>query len=1289
MKGTWQNDSIENIEKMAKKYLDNPAWVQVGYNPERQSSFYLRENETINGQEFEKGTPLSSADEVIQVGAFVLAKNVTTKATPSLTIGDVTLKYSKKQGIDEKTKTEGKRVGNAKKGDVKGSGRVDQSIKASKAFHGAPATFDKFRTSKIGGVNVYGWGLYFTNDKGLAEVYASQVPEGWAKKDTKKRVYEVSLAPKEVDYMDWELPLRKQSKVVKKGINEILKTLSPESPLKRWFRLNMGKMTGKDFYQWITYTFKAKNKKDFMEGAAVGKVYEKKASLYLLSKGIRGNRTTTTRSDNRPTVVNKVIFSEGDIKIDAMYSKRLMTAKKLETEWKTKIKGGEVAPPDLDQLDQSIKASKRLDTPFDKELQKAEGKAEVAPPEKKEISQKDKVTISKEARDIMNSKPTKADLTYESISNPDGNIKTSKILASRAANFALNTVKSGDKEPLRYRIAKKLTQGITPQGKLPERLKFLALRRLTKGKIQAIEEGTKTLYKVLRNTKQSSVIYDFFTTRDADPKKITNPAERKAAVDAKKTIDGIGQDLVNSGLLDAGAVAELKGMYLPNVYLKYLIPDKNSFVRVRKGGGVNVDQNYLKKRLTEEQLPKPIADLILGKIKDPAYLASKGISIPAKDMAILDFLQQIAGNEKWVSKDSMVKFDTLKEIKNAGLPLDQQKELGLIDTSGVNVSAHWLKNEAERIWNMTKYMNLDDTSRGIIEKVVKRMEDVAAPQLDKNYDSNVYTMVPKTKKYGMLAGMALRKEIAEDIFGNMDMTTGPISVAEKIIGDGGYLGDFNRFWKWSKVSANPPSWVRNFTSNMILMNMGGVSFLSMPKLIVESLGEMKNKGGINLLARDLGLTAGNFSNVELARIEREFKDLQVRLSKDGKGGPLKVFGMIKGAFNKVQDVTSDTYGGIDTLGKVMMLKDALKKSKLKVKKLEDYTPKERQQLDDIAYNAEKWLFDYSNVLPSVKYLRNVPFGAPFASFTSFVAPLMLETAITKPWKFLPYYALGYAMKEMFKDEFELDEEQYEGFKVSMSEYLREKAYNSIFPRAVVPFPFLDENKRIQFMDVSYLYPWGMFSEVAGELGQGKVGDAIKTAGLLGSPGLTIASAIMTGIDPFSRREIVDETGTPSEKAADLLWYAFNLSAPPMLHGLGQGPGQGFGAVKRLVDAHTGQLSKDGEAKFTKGQAWGRMFGMNVTPIAVPEGRTKHLKYEYSKLKKLEYTAKREIKNMIVMQASKKDIQEVIKEYAEKIGEAKKEFIEKIRISAPPMNLLRNRETFLKKQRQKALTYNSS
>jgi len=239
--------------------------------------------------------------------------------------------------------------------------RQDQEFKYSKEFHGAPTTFDKFSMDKIGtkGVQVYGWGLYFTNDKAIAEMYASQVPEGWAKKDTKKRVYEVTLAPKEEEYLNLDKPLRKQSKVVKKGINEVLKALSPDSPLKRWFRLNTSKMTGEQLYRWMALTFRQDIKAKRIDEQ--GRMSEKKASLYLLSKGIRGNKITTIRSKYRPTVVDKVIFSEGDIKIDAMYSKRLMTAKKLEHEWKTKLKG-KVAPPDVrpqhvideEQVDEAI-----------------------------------------------------------------------------------------------------------------------------------------------------------------------------------------------------------------------------------------------------------------------------------------------------------------------------------------------------------------------------------------------------------------------------------------------------------------------------------------------------------------------------------------------------------------------------------------------------------------------------------------------------------------------------------------------------------------------------------------------------------------------------------------------------------------------------------------------------------------------------------------------------------------------------------------------------------------------
>ena len=95
-----------------------------------------------------------------------------------------------------------------------------------------------------------------------------------------------------------------------------------------------------------------------------------------------------------------------------------------------------------------------------------------------------------------------------------------------------------------------------------------------------------------------------------------------------------------------------------------------------------------------------------------------------------------------------------------------------------------------------------------------------------------------------------------------------------------------------------------------------------------------------------------------------------------------------------------------------------------------------------------------------------------------------------------------------------------------------------------------------------------------------------------------------------------------------------------------------------------------------------MFGQNVTPIAVPEGRNKQLRYEYSQLKKLERLAKRDLKNSIIMQESEKEIKEKLNAYRDKIIKARNELQKKINISTPPMSLLRQREDALKKMRQR-------
>lgn len=65
MRGSWVNESPESVHERAKKLLNDPQWVQVGMNPYRHSGFYDKKT----------GEPLVSAEELIQVGALVLAKN--------------------------------------------------------------------------------------------------------------------------------------------------------------------------------------------------------------------------------------------------------------------------------------------------------------------------------------------------------------------------------------------------------------------------------------------------------------------------------------------------------------------------------------------------------------------------------------------------------------------------------------------------------------------------------------------------------------------------------------------------------------------------------------------------------------------------------------------------------------------------------------------------------------------------------------------------------------------------------------------------------------------------------------------------------------------------------------------------------------------------------------------------------------------------------------------------------------------------------------------------------------
>ena len=78
IRGKYKKVSPEETKRLADQFDKDPAWTQVGMDPERRNYFYNRED----------GSPdfmreVLGADEVIQVGPVVLAKNVKYGPTPS------------------------------------------------------------------------------------------------------------------------------------------------------------------------------------------------------------------------------------------------------------------------------------------------------------------------------------------------------------------------------------------------------------------------------------------------------------------------------------------------------------------------------------------------------------------------------------------------------------------------------------------------------------------------------------------------------------------------------------------------------------------------------------------------------------------------------------------------------------------------------------------------------------------------------------------------------------------------------------------------------------------------------------------------------------------------------------------------------------------------------------------------------------------------------------------------------------------------------------------------------
>jgi len=288
-------------------------------------------------------------------------------------------------------------------------------------------------------------------------------------------------------------------------------------------------------------------------------------------------------------------------------------------------------------------------------------------------------------------------------------------------------------------LISRMDSAVNGLGKLPDQAQYLADRYLALGKIAHIDEIAWNIRKVFSGATPADkkAVYAYLTTRGATAAGVQNATVRATAESTKKYIGTVGDQLVARGLIPETSREEYRDRYLPRLYLAHLLDDASW--RAIGGGKKASDMGYLKQR--NEDLPEEYRKVILGEVTDPAFLAASAIAQPMRDMAILDWLQKISGNQQWVWPKQLIQW------------------------GGRTVSAHWLQAEADALLKRSAlYENPADKKKA--ESIATDMRKKAlAAMAEMPREHEDYKRIPDTPRYGLLRGLMVRREIHDDLVG--------------------------------------------------------------------------------------------------------------------------------------------------------------------------------------------------------------------------------------------------------------------------------------------------------------------------------------------------------------------------------------------------------------------------------------------------------------------------------------------------------------------------------------------
>ena len=446
------------------------------------------------------------------------------------------------------------------------------------------------------------------------------------------------------------------------------------------------------------------------------------------------------------------------------------------------------------------------------------------------------------------------------------------------------------------------------------------------------------------------------------------------------------------------------------------------------------------------------------------------------------------------------------------------------------------------------------------------------------------------KKLGRLASKYVHPEIARDI---NQLVKVPNIVDQT-------YSELLQYWKFGKVVLNPATHSRNLMSNSILLDLSGIDWLKQPALLKRSLEEIKNEGSYFREAKDVGLLGHEFVGGEIKELLAGFDAPKTMLGKIGN--------ITKEAANK----TAKIYQSEEQWFKLAKFISERGKG---------------SSIAQASKEAEKWLFNYEKVSPSIDFLRKFPLGSPFITFTAKAAPRIAETILNNPLRIYKYKILFDSIENIAREKLNISDEEVETIKRNSR-------------GQTVILPFRSKGGDLQTLDLSYILPWGDIGERGGMFG---LPPALSPGGAFVKP----VAEIGFNKSIFTKQPIwlkTDDMGTKTRKTFDHLYKAFLPSFAPPIPGLTKG---GY-SMHKLISGIEGRPDYFGRVRSLTAVLADVLLGLKTSPATSDiMGKFEQigLREEFDEIKK-EYANKQ--RNQSLTEDEKAEAYETAKDKMERL-----------------------------------------